>query len=493
VTPEASPRSSAARRWGGLALWLAVIVSPSVWVAAGLLAAGAGLLLAPALTRAAGRRAGDRAAAAGAADAVMLGTDPVGRPVALSDRQLAAHALIVGASGAGKSTTMLSILGAQIRRGRPVIAIDMKGSPAFAGQLRDAAAAAGRGLKVFTPDGPAHWNPLAHGNATALKDKLISTERFSEPHYQRAAERYVQTVLQVLHARDPGTPARLDQVVALMEPRRLASTLRGVPAPLAERVLDYLGGLTPDQVSAARGLGTRLALLSESCAGPYLLPGGPATQSIDLRAGLEGGDVVLFSLNSSVYGKLAAQLGALVIQDLVSASGYRLSDTGVHAQAMEPAGSGPAPATIAIDEFSALGDDHVLALLARARESGISVLTATQEMADLQRAAPGFRDQVLGIVGVKIAHRQDVPESAEMIAKMAGTRWVWEETRHVRGLLDAGQGPRASRRQVERFLVHPNEIKTLPIGHAVALTKLPSADVRRVRVVRAPAERSLGR
>ncbi|MGH2894518.1 MAG: type IV secretory system conjugative DNA transfer family protein, partial [Solirubrobacteraceae bacterium] len=405
---------------------------------------------------------------------VTLGNDLGGRAVALSDRQLAAHALIVGASGAGKSTTMLSILGAQIRRGRPAIAIDMKGSPGFAAELQQAAAAAGRRVLIFTPDGPGHWNPLAHGNATALKDKLIATERFSEPHYQRAAERYVQTVLTVLHARAPGSPARLDQVVALMEPRRLAASLRGVPQPLAERVLDYLSGLTGDQVSAARGLGTRLALLSESCAGPYLVPGDRPADAIDLRAGLEGGDVILFSLNASVYGKLAQQLGALAIQDLVSASGYRLSDV-----------PGP-PATIAIDEFSALGDDHLLALLARGRESGISVLTATQEMADLQRAAPGFRDQVLGIVGVKIAHRQDVPESAEMIAKMAGTHWVWEETHHVRGLLNPGNGPRASRRQVERFLVHPNEIKTLPVGHAVALTKLPTSEVRRVRVARGP-------
>ena len=452
-----------------------MIVSPSVWVAGGLLVAGAALLAVPALLRAAARRADARALAEGAGESLTLGSDPVGRAVALSDRQLAAHALIVGASGAGKSTTMLSILGAQIRRGRPVIAIDMKGSPGFAAQLEQAAAAAGRRVRIFTPDGPGHWNPLAHGNATALKDKLISTERFSEPHYQRAAERYVQTVLTILHARDPETPARLDQVVALMEPRRLAASLRGVPEPLAERVLDYLSGLTGDQVSAARGLGTRLALLSESCAGPYLIPGGPAAHTIDVRAGLEGGDVILFSLNASVYGKLAAQLGALAIQDLVSASGYRLSGGSE---------SSPVPATIAIDEFSALGDDHVLALLARARESGISVLTATQEMADLQRAAPGFRDQVLGIVGVKIAHRQDVPESAEMIAKMAGTQWVWEETRHVRGLLSPGNGPRASRRQVERFLVHPNEIKTLPVGHAVALTKLPTADVRRVRVTR---------
>ncbi|HXD67021.1 MAG TPA: TraM recognition domain-containing protein [Solirubrobacteraceae bacterium] len=480
MSARAPQYSSAARRYGGLALWLAVIVSPSVWVAAGLLVAGGALLAAPALLRAAAGRAGAGAAAQDAGAQVTVGHDPSGRPVALSDGQLAAHALIVGASGAGKSTTMLRILGDQIQRGRPVIAIDMKGSPAFAAHLEAAAAASGRGLQVFSPDGPDHWNPLAHGNATALKDKLISTERFSEPHYQRAAERYVQTVLTVMHARAPGTPAQLDQVVALMEPRRLAASLRGVPEPLAERVLDYLGGLTGDQVSAARGLGTRLALLSESCAGPYLVPGGPADRRIDLRAGLEGGDVVLFSLNASVYGKLAAQLGALAIQDLVSTSGYRLSDV------PRP------PATVAIDEFSALGDDHLLALLARARESGISVLTATQEMADLQRAAPGFRDQVLGIVGVKIAHRQDVPESAEMIAKMAGTQWVWEETRHVRGMLSPGNGARASRRQVERFLVHPNEIKTLPVGHAVALTKLPTSQVRRVRVMSTPGPAGRG-
>ena len=129
--------------------------------------------------------------------------------MSLTDRQLAAHALIVGASGAGKSTTLLGILGAQIRRGRPVIAIDMKGSPAFAAELR----AGGRGRRAaacgsWTPDGPGHWNPLAHGNATALKDKLIATERFTEPHYQRAAERYVQTAsCRCCSARPPGPPA----------------------------------------------------------------------------------------------------------------------------------------------------------------------------------------------------------------------------------------------------------------------------------------------
>ena len=61
--------------------------------------------------------------------------------------------------------------------------------------------------------------------------------------------------------------------------------------------------------SAVWGRGWRS--LSESTAGALLARGGPG---VDLAAALEGGDVVLLSLNSSVYGKLAAQLGALAIQ-----------------------------------------------------------------------------------------------------------------------------------------------------------------------------------
>ncbi len=474
-----------ARRYLSLALWVAVLMAPSLPVAVALLAGGAAVMLGPALWRASVRRPAGRDTARvrgrrgerGEVEAPVLGVDPAGRPVRLSEVQLAAHGLIVGASGAGKSTTMLGILDAQIRGGRPVVAIDMKGSPAFAAELRRLAETSGRGLRVWTPDGPGHWNPLQHGNATSLKDKLICTERFSEPHYQRAAERYVQTALQVLQAAHPARPVDLHEVVAVMEPRRLASVLRGAPQPLAERVQDYLGALTPDQVSAVRGLGTRLALLSESCAGPYLRAAeAGSTATIDLRAGLEGGDVLLLSLNSSVYGSLAAQLGALAIQDLVSASGHRLGP----GPGWE---SAPLSATVAIDEFSALGADNVLALLARGRESGVSVVLATQEMSDLERAGRGFRDQVLGIVGVKIAHRQDVPASAEMIAQMAGTHQVWEQTENLRSVFAPRGGSRGTRRLAERYSVHPNEVKTLAIGAAVLLTKLPTAEVQRVRVL----------
>jgi type IV secretory pathway TraG/TraD family ATPase VirD4 len=390
--------------------------------------------------------------------------------VTVSDEQLSAHGLILGASGSGKSTTMLRILTEQIARGGAVVAIDLKGSPAFARVLAEAAAAAGRPFRIWSPDGPSHWNPLGHGNATELKDKLIATERFTEPHYQRAAERYVQTVLQVLQAAHPDRAPTLQEVVRLMDPRRIPGLLRAVPRPLAERVQDYVAELTPDQLSAIRGLGTRLAVVTESHVGPYLTPGDRG-DAIDLRRALSGPEVVLFSLNSSSYGVLAAQIGTLAVQDLVAAAGGRLA-------ADRPGGI---PAIVAVDEFSALGGDQLAALFARGREAGVSALVATQELVDLERASRGLRDQILGNTTLKIVHRQDVPESALMVAQMIGTEMVWEETGHVGAPFGYDTG-RGTRRQVERFSVHPNTIKTLPAGRAVVMAKSPEASVEIVQV-----------
>src|SRR5581483_9275346 len=106
----------------------------------------------------------------------------------------------------------------------------------------------------------------------------------------------------------------------------------------------------------------------ESHTGQYLEPaagGGTERAPIDLGRALAGDEVVVFSLNSSRYGALAGQLGTLVVQDLIAASGRRLA-------------SGDRElAVVGIDEFSGLPSDNVVSLFVRSRESGISVLVAT--------------------------------------------------------------------------------------------------------------------
>jgi type IV secretory pathway TraG/TraD family ATPase VirD4 len=164
-----------------------------------------------------------------------------------------------------------------------------------------------------------------------------------------------------------------------------------------------------------------------------------------------------------------------VVQDLVSAAGAR-----------ERSGH-PGAATVAIDEFSALGADHVMALIARGRSAGVSVLLATQELADLDRVSRGFRQQVIGSTAVKIAHRQDVSESAQEVARLAGTERVWEQSysRPDGLLLGAGNGRgqrRVSTRPVERLRVDPSTVQSLRTGEAVLITKLPNSETRLARI-----------
>jgi len=421
----------------------------------------------------AARRAHRQSERALAKRGVILGVDARGRTVRVHDEDLAGHGLIVGATGSGKTTTLLAMLAAAIRRGHPVVVIDLKGDPRLLRELQAAAADAGRSFAAWSIDGDAAWNPLAAGNPTELKDKLLGLEEWSEPHYRRAAERYLQAVFTVLAHQ--GATADLARVVELMDPARLNRELRHLPDDLAHRLGGYLDTLAADQLSAIRGLATRLAVITESVAGPFLTPAGIGPV-IDLRATLRDGGVVAFSLNSSTYGELAAHLGALVIQDIKTAAGDLLHVPG------------QLPAYIAVDEFSALGADHPLALLARARGAGLRVLLATQELADLDRAAEGFRDQVLGNTATKIAHRQDVPLSADTLALIAGTRQTWHRTYQTDALI-AGSAPMTfdtgmgTKRLQDEYRVHPNTLKTLRTGEAVLIRKHPRPDVRVMRVV----------
>ena len=74
---------------------------------------------------------------------------------------------------------------------------------------------------------------------------MIATERFSEPHYKRAAERYAQMALGCLPRRIRAGLRRSREIVTAMDPHRLPRMLRDLPRPLAERVQDYLTELTP--------------------------------------------------------------------------------------------------------------------------------------------------------------------------------------------------------------------------------------------------------
>jgi type IV secretory pathway TraG/TraD family ATPase VirD4 len=132
----------------------------------------------------------------------------------------------------------------------------------------------------------------------------------------------------------------------------------------------------------------------------------------------------------------------------------------------------PVPTVVVIDEFSAVAAEHVARLFGRARSAGISLILGTQELADLKSAGDGaLKEQTLGNVATVVAHRQNVPESAELIAQMAGTTPTWTTTEQTEQLLIGSRSSgKGSRRRGYEFEVHPSRIKQLRSGQAVVIT-----------------------
>ena len=417
----------------------------------------------------------------------VLGADRRGRFVSLRmGAESGRHALMLGASGSGKTTSLKQVVLAHLKAGRGAVVVDMKADIGLREFFLWEGACLGTPLAWWSLDpgedwnGPGYWNPLARGNPSELKDKLIGCEEFSERHYEAMYERYLLNLFRALDGPARAWERNLRKVVDLLDPSALLADLRHVKdEEVASEIERYLRGLTPDQHKHLHGLQDRLALLVEGGHGKYL-----TGSDIDLLDTVAKGGLVLFSLDSSRFGATAKLVGNLVIQDLKTICGQLESQPNLKR-----------PSLLAVDEFSGLDADHIAGLFQRGRSAGMSVLLATQEFADMRRVEDRFCDQVVGNVEWILAGRQNNPESAELVAGIAGTEEVWTHTFQTEDRLsqlqkdgqfwrESGMGTKHVGRE---FLVSPDEIKRLGVGRAVLIEKNPNRT--KVLKVRAPGER----
>jgi hypothetical protein len=389
--------------------------------------------------------------------AVEIGRDDRGQLVQIPLRERSgAHTLVVGATGSGKTVTEAWILARAIDAGHGAVVVDPKGDALLREQAGSAAARSGRRFVEWTPDGPAVYNPYAHGSPSEIADKALAGEPFTEPHYLRQAQRYLAHAVRAISA--VGEPVTARSLLELMDPRALEQVARRMPEESAAGALfAYLDSLDARQRAGLAGTRDRLAILAESELGRWLDPSN-ARRPLDLLAAVRERAVVYFRLEADRLPLLARMLAAAIVQDLLSI-------------AAECQGE-PVPTLVAIDEFSAIGAAGVARLFGRARAAGFSLLLATQELADLRAASPELLEQVLGNVETLIAHRQSVPDSAELVARIAGTRVVWTKSEQLSHSIATG---RATRTRGREYVIHPDAIKGLAPGRAaVALTSAGS-------------------
>jgi hypothetical protein len=356
------------------------------------------------------------------------------------------HTLIVGATGSGKTVTETWLATRAIEAGLGAVVIDPKGDARMRAHLVEAARLAEREFIEWTPTGPSVYNPFGHGGASEIADKALAGERFTEPHYQRQAQRYLGYAVRAL--RGAGTTVSLPALVKQLDPAQLEVLARTLPEAQADATLDYLESLTARQRTDLGGVRDRLAIMAESDVAPWLDPDTVNAQTFDLLGAVKERAVVYFDLKADSLPLLARMLGVAIVQDLQTT--------------MAALQASPIPTVVVIDEFAAIAAEQVVHLFGRARSAGLNLLLGTQELSDLRlEGRKQFLEQVLGNLSAIVAHRQVVPESAELIGQLGGSRGVWRATHTSDG--------RWTRTRTTKPLLASEDIRGLSPGWAAVI------------------------
>ena len=186
-----------------------------------------------------------------------------------------------------------------------------------------------------------------------------------------------------------------------------------------------------------------LALAGRTLVTPRVVPDGE-TVAVRLVEALRQRAVVMWRTHADRMPDEAAALSVLALADLHDAA--------------EQAG---APWTLLLDEFGAvikMAAQRGVAILQRGRSHGGQVIVITQSAADIDALTqqPGLLASLTDNFAGVVAHRQTSPESRDWLAKLMGTRSLWQMTSQTGGARTHAHGARQrpTRARVPHLLGH---------------------------------------
>jgi conjugal transfer pilus assembly protein TraD len=367
------------------------------------------------------------------------------KPSFLSPQERNGHVHVVGTTGSGKTRYVLfPMIRQDIEAGRGVVFIDGKASDENARVIRKMVEDAGREkdflyFSLSDLDRSRTYNPLQHGDASQLKDKVMAVIEWSEPYYKGLCRNALQCLFMDL--------ARLGKRITLHELNGFLyerpGSLKAFSA-IPEQDFKDISNLRNEIGSLVN---THFAgLLSQQAA------------EIDLLDVYRKGKIVYFALDTQSYQDTAAHLGRMIAQDLKTVSGivattFKRKDI--------------RPLAVYIDEYQAFGTRGFAGSLAQGRESGFWITIAHQSLGDLKVVDPAYAQQINESTNTKIFLRINDPDSAQFFADSVGTIKTMETTRQVHLQGEKPKNVMGSQKVTREYLIHPSEIKFLKLGQAV--------------------------
>lgn len=371
-------------------------------------------------------------------------------------RNRLSHMLVVGMTGAGKTTTLKSIISQDVAAGHSVIVIDGKGDPSIVGSLLHRHPWMLFGSEV---EGTLSFNPLL-GNPDQVVSAFTDACGFENEFYRGCAARLLGAYLHLCSGSNPRRVPNIRELAGLaINLKSLVSNidlLEGQPhLSVTFEALQALNASSYMQHHA--GLANRLDLLVNSNWADHLcsVNAGDKPQ-IDFEQAFEKPGLLYIGLQKLANRQGANQLGRMLLARIgnLAADRARLARHG----ALE---SKPI-VSVVVDELAGIAYPGFETLPQTVRSSQVMLTLATQTLSDLRAVSKDFATQIQTNTGVKIIHQQNSDTDADTWSKHIGTRLGsaklfdrFLETINPRGF------PKE-----RRFIAEPDDLKNLRPGYA---------------------------
>jgi hypothetical protein len=346
-----------------------------------------------------------------------------GRMVLLSQERLCRHLLVCGATGAGKTETLLRLAWTVAKSSdAPVFYLDGKGDRENAERFAGLMADAGRETRVFPNEPFDGWRGQGHEIQGRLMEIIDYSSEGPAAWYRDIAK----TTLRLVCEHPEGPPRSSGQVLARMDHSLLIAVHPGSSA---------IAALTAAQVGQVR-------LRYEAFFG-------------QVRGQLDGG----WSWEDTNAGYVL--LDSLTLSEEVGGLARFLFEDFMHFIAQRKPRN--QFCVLIVDEFSSLAESaDMAARVEKARGFNTSLVLAPQVVEGMGGAEETAR--ILGSVETVIAHRVNTPDE---IVALAGTRKIPELTTR---LAEDGLTRERSVRMEHQLTIDPNKVRALDPGTAYLIS-----------------------
>lgn len=416
-----------------------------------------------------------------------VGRDKQGAPVFITEDEIRMHGLIFGSTGSGKSETIKGIAGGLLDLGWDGMILDLKEDTAEGG-LRDwcdiyaqTHALPYQEICLSDPNPKFWFNALAGMGLDEARDTILSMQTFEAAYYEAMNKQQLGQLLMLMYAANEIDPIKfpaptLGEVGRILSSSNLANAVKPQLAVVIANTHytkdDFPAVVGGDKnfTETARGLGARIGAENASQAGQLLLS--PPREGIkrDLIDVTRNG-ITYIGLDSTGKVQLSRVISTAVLKRMSVYASDRISG-----KVKLPPGQKPKPRFLIVDEANFIDRKTTMALLSRARSSGIAMILCTQGPLDW-RAGPGEPgvEELVQNTNVTIIMSQGERASAEICSDIIGRAERTALTQQMReGEIMDGTG---SLKTSVEYLVSPDNLRSLEIGEAIIRVGKPKERV----------------